>query len=83
MKVSLLCATEDCLSCVQQPRTDFFGFLLGNKKLGVVDTIMLQTRRLKFKRKYPGTSLVVQGLGLCASTAGGTGLIPGPGTKIP
>ena len=47
MKVSLLCATEDCLSCVQQPRTDFFGFLLGNKKLGVVDTIMLQTRRLK------------------------------------
>ena len=30
-----------------------------------------------------GTSLVVQGLRLCASTAGGGGLIPGPATKIP
>ena len=31
----------------------------------------------------PGDSLVVQSLGLCASTAGITGLIPGGGTKIP
>ena len=31
----------------------------------------------------PGTSLAVQGLRLPASTAGGTGLIPGQGTKIP
>ena len=30
-----------------------------------------------------GTSLAVQWLGLRASTAGGTGSIPGPGTKIP
>ena len=30
-----------------------------------------------------GTSLVVQWLGLRASTAGGMGLIPGQGTKIP
>ena len=30
-----------------------------------------------------GTSLVVQWLGLCASTARGMGSIPGPGTKIP
>ena len=30
-----------------------------------------------------GTSLAVQWLGLHASTAGGTGLIPGRGTKIP
>ena len=30
-----------------------------------------------------GTSLAVQWLGLHASTAGGTGLIPGQGTKIP
>ena len=29
-----------------------------------------------------GTSLAVQGLRLCASTAGGAGLIPGQGTKI-
>ena len=29
-----------------------------------------------------GTSLVVQWLGLCASTTGGTGLIPGWGTRI-
>ena len=28
-------------------------------------------------------SLVVQWLGLCASNAGGTGLIPGQGTKMP
>ena len=30
-----------------------------------------------------GTSLAVQWLGLCASTAGGAGSIPGWGTKIP
>ena len=30
-----------------------------------------------------GTSLAVQWLGLCASTAGGMGSIPGWGTKIP
>ena len=30
-----------------------------------------------------GTSLVVQWLGLHASTAGGTGSIPGRGTRIP
>ena len=30
-----------------------------------------------------GNSLVVQGLRLHASTAGGTDLIPGQGTKIP
>ena len=30
-----------------------------------------------------GTSLAVQWLRLCASTTGGTGLIPGQGTKIP
>ena len=30
-----------------------------------------------------GESLVVQWLGLCASTAGGQGSIPGWGTKIP
>ena len=29
-----------------------------------------------------GISLTVQWLGLCASTAGGRGLIPGQGTKI-
>ena len=30
-----------------------------------------------------GTSLAVQWLGLCAPNAGGTGSIPGRGTKIP
>ena len=34
-------------------------------------------------RVHQGTSLAVQWLGLCTSTAGGPGLIPGPGTKIP
>ena len=37
------------------------------------------TRRIIIR----GTSLVVQWLGLCASTAGGTGLIPGWGTRTP
>ena len=32
---------------------------------------------------FLGNSLVVQWLGLCASIAGGAGLIPGRGTKIP
>ena len=36
-----------------------------------------------FLRNNSGTSLVVQWLELCTSTAGGTGLIPGWGTKIP
>ena len=32
---------------------------------------------------YQGTSLVVHLLRFCTSTAGGMGLIPGQGTKIP
>ena len=32
--------------------------------------------------QYPGNSLAVQWLGLCAFTAKGAGLIPGWGTKI-
>ena len=36
-----------------------------------------------FQRDNSGTSLMVQWLGLRASTAGGTGSIPGQGTKIP
>ena len=39
---------------------------------------------LKKKKKHlKGTSLVGQGLRLGASNAGGAGLIPGWGTKIP
>ena len=34
-----------------------------------------------FKSNSMGTSLVVQGLGLHASNAGGPGSIPGPGTR--
>ena len=34
-------------------------------------------------KNFVGTSLVVQWLGLHASTAGGQGSIPGWGTKIP
>ena len=36
-----------------------------------------------FKVLTPGTSLVVQCLRLRTSPAGGTGLIPGQGNKIP
>ena len=35
------------------------------------------------KKSRAGISLAVQWLGLCASTAGGVGSIPGQGTKIP
>ena len=35
------------------------------------------------KKSHWGTSLAVQWLRLCASTAGGVGSIPGQGTKIP
>ena len=34
-----------------------------------------------FLKNLPGTSLVVQWLGLCASSVGGLGLIPGQGTR--
>ena len=34
-------------------------------------------------KEWMGNSLAVQWLGLCASTEGGTGSIPGWGTKIP
>ena len=46
------------------------------KTEGVVDAV-------KGKRSNKGTSLVVQGLTHHSSIAGGTGLIPGWGTKIP
>ena len=43
----------------------------------------ISARLLGLKQKDDhGTSLVVQGLRLCASTAGDTGSIPGQGTKI-
>ena len=47
-----------------------------------------RTRRLGKKEKYQkslaiGTSLMVQWLRLQAANAGGMGLIPGQGTKIP
>ena len=37
-------------------------------------------REDKFKKEQVRTSLVVQWLRLCASNAGGTGLIPGQGS---
>ena len=39
--------------------------------------------KIQVKYNFFRTSLVVQWLGLCTSTAKGTGLIPGGGTKIP
>ena len=47
---------------------------------------MLARRRVKvskYNKKSLGNSVLVQWLGLQASTAEGTGLIPGWGTKIP
>ena len=44
-------------------------------------TILNATKLLTLKWLILGTSLAVQWLRICASTAGGTGLIPGQGTK--
>ena len=41
------------------------------------------SKRIGLRLSPIRTSLVVQWLRLCASMAGGTGLIPGWGTKIP
>ena len=54
---------------------------------GVSDRVYINACQV-FIRKHShlnqvGTYLVVQWLGLCASTAGDMGLIPGRGTKIP
>ena len=47
-----------------------------NSELGKLCTALMKEITL-------GTSLAVQWLGLCTSTTGGTGSIPGLGTKIP
>ena len=41
------------------------------------------SKTCKQKKRNLGTPLAVQWLGLCSSTAGGMGMIPGWGTKIP
>ena len=43
----------------------------------------MEISEMLIKTGQTGNSLVVQWLGLHASTAGGPGLIPGWGTKIP
>ena len=54
---------------------------LGHHSIHLADELLrLGCELLKIRKE--GTSLVVQWLGLCASTAGGTGSIPGQGTKI-
>ena len=44
----------------------------------ILTSVLTETR---VKNLHVGTSLAVQWLRLCASTAGGTGLIPGWGTR--
>ena len=84
MKVSLLCATEDCLTQLCPTTKDrFFWLSFGKQKAGRSRYYYAANWKTEIQGKYPGTSLVAQGLGLCASPAGGIGLIPGRGTKIP
>ena len=54
--------------------------LLVTTKIKCISDSPVVTTKIKCIR---GNSLAVQWLGLCASAAGGTGLIPGRGTKIP
>ena len=60
------------------------GDTLGGVGLGEQGSeVVLETgRKYSLKSWRQGTSLVVQWLRLCASHAGGMGLIPGQGTKI-
>ena len=44
--------------------------------------LILDWEDTAIKHTIGGMSLMVQWLGLCASTAGGVGSIPGQGTKI-
>ena len=54
------------------------------KLLHYCKVISLQLKLINLKKKTDGrTSLAVQWLRLCASSAGGIGSIPGWGTKIP
>ena len=46
------------------------------------NTVCFKTYYMYIWQQTPGTSLAVQWLGHCTSTAGGMGLIPGWGTKI-
>ena len=52
--------------------------MVTGKALGLLPEILMLALKL-----YMGTSLVVQWLRCHTSTAGGMGLIPGWGTKIP
>ena len=49
---------------------------------GLSSPAVPSTLRSFYHEIFSGTSLVIQWLRHCASTAGGTGLIPGWGTKI-
>ena len=46
-------------------------------------SLMYTLKKKKIQKKKDGASLVIQWLGLCASTAGGMGSVPGQGTGIP
>ena len=61
--------------------TDFI--ILGSKITVDSDGSQEIKRHLPLEKAMPGISLVVQWLGHCASTSGGTGSIPGWGNKIP
>ena len=61
--------------------TDFI--ILGSKITVDSDGSHEIKRHLPLEKAMPGISLVVQWLGHCASTSGGTGSIPGWATKIP
>ena len=54
-----------------------------NSKLRIMHLVLLGNTNSHSRIIFTGTSLVVQWLTLYASTAGGTGSIPGLGTKIP
>ena len=60
----------------------FAGYHYHNNLTDVFETAFKEGQHCKDWMKS-GNSLAVQWLGLCASTAGGTGSIPSQGTKVP
>ena len=57
------------------------GFVARERECGI--DLGWESRAAPLVKGQPGTSLAVQWLRLHASNAGGTGSIPGQGTKIP
>lgn len=74
-----ICATKDNRNCslFLYPTTVYSGNIMAK-----IRNIMIKVS-INNNKKQTGTSLAVQWLGFCSSSAGDSGLIPDQGTKAP